>query len=141
MISMKPPRLLTFGLIAGMLVLAGCRTAAVRNVQDQPFAAAASSRAPALGTVEKAIIRAGANRGWVFNREAPGHLIGNINVRGKHFAEIDVFFDREQFSILHKSSRNLNYDPAANVIHPNYNSWVTLLEQDVQKEIQLARTR
>ncbi|MEM0923293.1 MAG: hypothetical protein AAGF44_00680 [Pseudomonadota bacterium] len=138
-VNARPPRLLTFGLIAAMLVLAGCRTAPLRNVQEQPFAA--SSTGAPLAEVEKAIIRAGANRGWIFAREAPGHLIGNVTVRGKHFAEVDLFYTREQFSILHRTSRNLNYDAGKNVIHPNYNSWVSLLEQDIQKEIQIARSQ
>ena len=138
---MISPRFLTIGLIAATLALTGCRTTALRNIQDEPFAASAvANPAPlTLGKIERSIVRVGANRGWTFERIGPGHLIGKVNVRGKHFAEVDVFFDRERFSILHKSSRNLNYDAATNVIHPNYNAWIGNLEKDIQKEIQLAR--
>lgn len=123
--------------VAAVLALAGCRSAPLHNPTGVAFAEPAVAGTPrlTLEDYENAIIRAGANRGWSFEEEAPGHLIGNVAVRGKHFATVDVLFDTEQFSIEHRDSRNLNYNPATGQIHPNYNSWVGNLQQDIQAEI------
>lgn len=123
--------------VAVVIAVAGCRAAPIHNPSDIAFPEPAVSGKPTL-TLEdyrNAIIRAGARRGWTFEEEAPGHLIGNVAVRGKHFATVDVLFDTEQFSIKYRDSRNLNYNPSRGEIHPNYNSWVTNLQKDIQAEI------
>jgi hypothetical protein len=123
--------------VAAVLALAGCRSAPLHNPTDIAFPEPAASSMPTL-TLEdykNAIIRAGAKRGWFFEEEAPGHLIGNVTVRGKHFATVDVLFDTEEFSIKYRDSRNLDYDPSTGRIHTNYNSWVTNLQKDIQAEI------
>lgn len=123
------------------LGIAGCRAAPLYTAEDIAFAAApvATSRSYTLDDYRGAIIRAGAKRGWTFTEQAPGHLVGNVAVRAKHFATVDVLFDTETFSIRHKESRNLNYNASRNEIHPNYNSWVSLLQQDIQAEITLMK--
>ncbi|MDT8344882.1 MAG: hypothetical protein RQ752_10685 [Thermohalobaculum sp.] len=123
--------------IALSLVLAGGRVAPLYDAIDVAYGVGPRSTAKqySLDDYRAAIIRAGAKRGWIFTDERPGHLIGNIIVRGKHFVEIDVKFNTENFSINYKSSRNLNYDPVRYEIHPNYNSWITNLEQDIQIEV------
>lgn len=128
-------------LLVGVLAISGCRTAPLSNVVDASYGAAgtASPAALSLTDIEKAIIRAGSKRKWVFTSIAPGHLEATVNVRGKHRATVDILFNRDQFSILHKSSSNLNYDASNNTIHPNYNSWVQLLETDIRAEIQAVR--
>ena len=88
---------------------------------------------------KNAIIRGGSRRGWTFEDRGPGHLEGNIAVRGKHFASVDIMFDTKRYSIAHKSSQNLNYNASRGEIHPNYNSWVRLLEQEIQAEIAQAK--
>lgn len=125
------------GLIVVMLlvVVAGCRTAPLYNVVDQSYAQPPVAAAPTLEDYKKAIIRGGAKRGWSFDEAGRGHLIGTVAVRGKHFATVDVTFDTEAFSITYNTSRNLNHDPGTNEIHPNYNSWVRLLQQDIQAEV------
>ncbi len=118
----------------------GARTAPIENVQEAPYGASVSgARSLSLTEYENAIIRAGAGRGWVFQREAPGHLVGTVEVRGKHTAVVDVYFNTKDFSIVYKDSTNLNYNAEKHVIHPNYNSWVSLLEQDIRKQVQIAR--
>ncbi|MCI4662263.1 MAG: hypothetical protein MRY63_10655 [Neomegalonema sp.] len=123
--------------LASSLGLAGCRTLApVENVSDAPFGITASQRSMALSDYEKAIIRAGSNRGWVFKRIAPGQLEASVNVRGKHSAVVDIYYNTKTYSIRYKGSENLKYDPATNTIHPNYNQWIHLLEQEINTEIQ-----
>lgn len=125
--------------LGAALLIAGCRAAPIYNAEDVSYASPRVSTAQTLdqSDYQDAIVRAGARRGWTFREEGPGHLAGSVAVRNKHFATVDVYFDRDKFSIVYRSSQNLNYDPTLKEIHPNYNSWVSLLEQDIQKEITL----
>ncbi|MEM7505719.1 MAG: hypothetical protein AAF415_03155 [Pseudomonadota bacterium] len=133
------PRFMTVLAVSMVLALAGCRATPLQNVVDASYGSTASARALSLEDYRKAILRAGAKRKWVFTDAGPGHLIGNVNVRGKHEATVDVYFDTEQFSIRHQSSRNLNYDAANQTIHPNFNTWLRNLESDIRAEIQILR--
>lgn len=121
----------------GMLALAGCRAAPIYNPTDVAFAPAAVGAHEhfTLADYRDAIIRAGAKRGWMFEDAGPGHLIGHVAVRGKHFATVDVLYDTDDFSIKYKDSRNLNYNPSRGEIHPNYNSWIGNLQKDIQAEV------
>lgn len=122
-------------LIVTMLAVAGCRAAPLYNATDLTFAQPATQATLSLEDYKKAIIRAGAKRNWSFEEAGPGHLIGSVAVRAKHFATVDVTFDTEQFSITYNNSRNLNYNAGRNEIHPNYNTWVKNLQKDIQAEI------
>ncbi len=121
------------------VTLAACTTAALQNVNSAKYGVSATDSQRTLSQYETAIIRAGADRGWVFQRIAPGHLEGTIDVRDRHRATVDIYFDTEEFSIIYKDSDNLNYDAAGNTIHRNYNNWVNNLEQDIVREVQLDR--
>jgi hypothetical protein len=123
-------------LVVAAVAVAGCRAETVYNPTDVAYAPAATqTRALSRNDYKNAIIRAGTQRGWTFQDAGPGHLVGNIAVRGKHFATVDVFYDTEEFTINYKDSRNLEYDPATGKIHSNYNSWVTNLQQEIQAEV------
>ncbi len=123
-------------LLVAALAVAGCRAETVYNPTDIAYAPAATqTRALTQTDYKNAIIRAGTKRGWTFEDAGPGHLVGNLAVRGKHFATADVFYDTKSFSIRYKDSRNLDYNAGNNQIHPNYNSWVTNLQQDIQAEV------
>ena len=124
--------------IVSVLALSGCRAAPIYNATDIAFATPVQ-RSLSLNDYRAAIIRAGAKRGWTFQDEGPGHLVGDVAVRGKHFATVDVFFDTDKFSITYRDSRNLNYNESRKEIHPNYNSWVNNLQSDIQSEIALLR--
>ncbi|HUF87994.1 MAG TPA: hypothetical protein VMM59_11485 [Thermohalobaculum sp.] len=132
-------RLMSGLILVTVLAVAGCRTAPLYNATDVNFASPASTSAArlTLDDYRNAIIRGGAKRGWTFEDAGPGHLVGSVTVRGKHHAKVDVMFDTEQFSITHKASQNLNYNPSRQQIHPNYNSWVSNLQQEIQAEITL----
>lgn len=134
-------RMTGVAVIVAALALAGCRSATVETVRDEPYGIAgdATPASLSLAQYQSAIVRAGVKRGWVFQQVASGHLQGTIDVRGKHEASVDVFFDTQKFTILYKDSRNLDYDPAKGTIHPNYNSWVRNLENDIRSEVQAAR--
>jgi hypothetical protein len=123
-------------LLVAALAVAGCRAETVYNPTDIAYAPAATqTRALTETDYKNAIIRAGTKRGWTFEDAGPGHLVGNIVVRGKHFATVDVFYGTQSFTIDYKDSRNLDYNAATNQIHPNYNSWVSNLQRDIQAEV------
>jgi hypothetical protein len=94
-----------------------------------------------LDEYRDAIIRGGSKRGWTFEEVGPGHLLGNIAVRAKHFATVDITFDTTSYSIAHKSSQNLNYNEKRSEIHPNFNNWLEVLEDEIQAEIAAMKTR
>ena len=131
------PRLLIGLAFIAALTLAGCRVAPLYNANEITFAAPPTSTVKefTLDDYRNAIIRAGARRGWSFKEEEPGHLVGEVTVRGKHYASVDVLYNLNQFSIVYRGSRNLNYNASRKEIHPNYNSWIKLLQQDIQNEI------
>ncbi len=129
-------RSISLVLLVAAIAVAGCRAQQVHNPTDISYAPAATvTRSLTPMDYKNAIIRAGAQRGWTFQDAGPGHLIGNIAVRGKHFATVDVFYDSDSFTINYKDSRNLDYNPATGQIHSNYNAWVTNLQQDIQAEV------
>ncbi|MFK7944698.1 MAG: hypothetical protein AB8B85_17565 [Paracoccaceae bacterium] len=134
-------RTMTGLLLVAILAVAGCRNMPVYNPQNVSFApsAASSSKQLRLKDFKNAIIRAGAKRGWAFTQKAPGHLIGKVTVRGKHYAEVDVLFDQEAFTINYRNSRDLKYMPENNTIHKNYNTWINNLQKDIQSEITILK--
>ncbi len=129
-------------LIAGLtriaaLALAGCRAAPLYSPSDIAFAEPPTTvkKVLTMEDYKNAIIVGGSQRGWTFQEEGPGHLVGSLAVRNKHFATVDVRFDTASFSISYRSSQNLNYNAGRNEIHPNYNSWVRNLQDDIQAQI------
>lgn len=137
----KSSLVLSFALIA-TLAVAGCRASVpIDEVVKTSYGANTYSDAKklTLSDYEKAIVRAGTYRRWNAKQIAPGHLELTNMIRDKHNVALDVFFDTETFSIKHKSSTNLRWNPTARTIHPNYNLWVDLLEGDIKAEIQRLR--
>lgn len=130
------------------LTIAGCRQDVLLNVVDEPYRTegAAIDSALSLDDIEAAIVRGGARRNWAFTPLAPGHLEGKVSVRGKHHVTVDVLFDTEKFSILYKDAQGMNYNRGLsgtgteeNFIHPNYNTWVRLLADEIRAEVRAAR--
>lgn len=127
-------------LLISLIAVAGCRMGTIYNANGVNYVEPATTKQNlTLEQYKNAIIRAGTRRNWQFEELAPGHLLGKVNVRNKHFATVDVTFDTEAFSINYKSSQNLNYDAGTKSIHPNYNKWVQNLQNDIQKEVTIAK--
>ena len=128
--------------LVAMVALAGCRAPVpVQNLDNVKYGMSEYTprKTLTLEDYERAIIRAGSERNWIFEPAGPGHLIGTNDIRGKHKAVVDVTFTTESFSIDYKNSQNLDYNANAGTIHPNYNNWVELLKADIQAEIQKMR--
>tara|TARA_R110002072_G_scaffold9769_3_gene46882 strand:+ start:280 stop:705 length:426 start_codon:yes stop_codon:yes gene_type:complete len=139
---MRTSRLLLTFAVAATLGLAGCRaTVPVNNIVNTSYGSAAYADAKnlTLTDYEKAIVRATTYRNWVAKPLAPGHIEASNLIRNKHKVVVDILFDTETFSIKYKDSTHLAWNPTTQTIHPNYNSWVRLLEADIKSEIQRLR--
>lgn len=112
-----------------MLILAGCRSNPVLNIEDAPINANGKY---STNDVKKAIIRAGAGLGWNMKSIKTGHIRGTLFLR-THVAKIDVRYTKKGYSITYKDSQNLNYDGTN--IHKNYNSWVQNLNRQIQAQL------
>ena len=117
--------------VAGMLVLGGCRSNPVMNVDN---AAIAVDQKYSEKDVKKAIIRAGQTLGWQIKDLKPGVLEGKLVLR-KHIAVISINYDKSKYSIKYKDSTNLNYDGVK--IHSNYHGWIQNLQKNIQTQLSI----
>ncbi len=115
-----------------LMVLSGCRTAAVYNVEDAVVVASVDK--VSSSDVKKAIMRAGSGLGWVMKANGTGKLIGTLSLR-KHVAVVDIDYSSKSYSIRYNDSQHLNYDGTN--IHQNYNSWVQNLQKAIQTQLNL----
>lgn len=116
------------------VALVGCKRPAVIQEVEQPIVRY-DNTALSMEDVERAIMLGGVDQGWNIQRVSPGHLIGSINVRGKHEAVVDIRHDTSSYSVTYKDSTNLNYTPP-NQIHNNYNRWVDYLVRSINSSMQ-----
>ncbi|HEY8243631.1 MAG TPA: hypothetical protein VII68_09235 [Casimicrobiaceae bacterium] len=123
-----------FGLaLALSLVLAfvaACTTRPIMNVNDQPVVTSGKAATPQ--DVERSIVRAGSQLGWVMTPVRPGLVSGRLDLR-THIAVVDVPYDARSYSIKYKDSTNLNADGAN--IHKNYNGWIENLDRNIRAEL------
>ena len=117
-------------LILATLVLAGCASKPIYNVSNAPITT--SSGTPTESQTIKAIIRAGSSLGWVMRKEAPGHIIGTLNIRD-HIAIVDITYNSDSYSITYKDSTNLDYNGTN--IHRNYNNWINNLDNAIKVQL------
>lgn len=117
---------------ATMTVHGACmRCAPIQNVTDAPVPSA-SGRALSGAEVRKAIMRAGSTLGWQMNAGVPGKITGTLNVR-KHTAVVEIPYSPRSYSIIYKSSVNLNEEEGQ--IHNNYNGWVKNLARSIDANL------
>lgn len=121
-------------LLATLLVLSGCKMQLVEDIES------AKLTAPEYATLEdvkKGIIRGGQWSEWEMRAVAPGHLVAETLVRGKHRAVVDIFYDTKVFSIRYKDSENLNYNGKS--IHKAYEEWTNDLRRSIQQQVSLIK--
>lgn len=86
-------------------------------------------------SMREAILKGGANRGWMMKSEKEGCLTLVLNVRGgKHVVVVDVPYTAEEFSVRYVESVNMDYEPATGAIRGKYIQWVRNLKQDILLE-------
>ena len=124
-------RLAAAAIAAGMLAIAGCTLQPIQNLSDVPVTTNSGKRLSAA-QVRSAIITAGTSLGWQVKDEAPGRLLGTLHLR-THTAVVEIPYSASKYSILYKSSENL--DAANGQIHRNYNGWVQNLDRTIRTEI------
>ena len=107
------------------------RCAPIQNVTDAPVPSA-SGKALSSDEVRKAIMRAGTTLGWQMNANAPGKIMGTLNVR-KHTAVVEIPYSSRNYSINYRSSVNLNEEEGQ--IHNNYNGWVKNLARSIDANL------
>ncbi|MDR2100665.1 MAG: hypothetical protein LBP40_07570 [Campylobacteraceae bacterium] len=117
-------------IIVGGLFYAGCSATQqpLYNVQGssvQSFDGKKLTQAQ----VEKAILQAGSQRGWVMKKIKNGVISATLYAR-KHMALVEISYTDSSYNIVYKNSENLNYDGSN--IHKNYNSWVRNLDNSIQ---------
>jgi hypothetical protein len=110
---------LTMGLI-------GCVTQPVYNVEQSSINASSSV---SMAKVKKAIVSAGAERGWSMKEVKPGHLVATLFAR-KHKAVVDIRYSKKNYSITYNDSVALKYD--GEKIHKRYNGWIMNLDRQIQ---------
>ncbi len=110
---------LTMGLI-------GCVTQPVYNVENSPINASSSV---STAKIKKAIISAGAERGWAMKEVKPGLIVATLFAR-KHKAVVDIHYNTKSYSITYKDSVALKYDGSS--IHKRYNGWIQNLDRQIQ---------
>jgi hypothetical protein len=116
---------------AATLAIAGCTTQPIQNLNDVPVTTAGGKHLSA-SQVRSAIITAGTSLGWQVKDEGPGRLLGTLHLR-THTAVVEIPYSASKYSILYKSSENL--DEANGQIHRNYNGWVQNLDRAIRTEI------
>lgn len=114
-------------LLLTLLVLTGCRTTSVYNVDKEPISA---SKKLSSEQVYKAIRAAGYELGWNVKKVKNGLAQASISLRG-HSAVVEIPYSTNSYSIVYKTSSNLKYDSSNNTIHKNYNSWVQNLKNKI----------
>lgn len=124
-------RLAAAAIAAGMLAIAGCTLQPIQNLSDVPVTTNSGKRLSAT-QVRSAIITAGTSLGWQVKDEGPGRLLGTLHLR-THTAVVEIPYSASKYSILYKSSENL--DAANGQIHRNYNGWVQNLDRTIRTEI------
>lgn len=114
---------------------AAARTRVIFNVVDAPLPARPGVT---MKQIERAIISAGAGRGWAIRPAGPGQMIGVLNIR-RHMAEVRITYTQTTFSITYQTSYNLLYRKEGGVeyIHRNYNSWIRFLQGDIVRAVGL----
>ena len=116
-------------LVGVMVIVAACSGTPVHNIESEPLAVSGN---PSISSIEKAIRRAAAQRGWTVKKLGPGRMEGRLSLR-RHVALVDITYTQSTLSITYKDSQNLNYD--GKTIHKNYNSWVRNLAKDINAQV------
>lgn len=121
-----------FATASVLIALIGCtRVLPVYNVDNQ-----AVNYGLSVAKVEKAILDAGVTKRWNMRVVAPGKIQAHVLVRS-HKAEVDIFYSEKDYSIKYRDSMNLLYEDGK--IHRNYNKWITLLDQEIQRNLSIAQ--
>ena len=118
--------------LAATVALTACNTIApIQNVDSVPVSNSANKKLSAE-EVRAAIVRAGAGLGWIMKDAGPGTINGTLILR-THTAEVQIPYSAASYSIVYKSSINLQ--ESGGKIHRNYNGWVLNLTRGINAQL------
>ncbi|MBK8187974.1 MAG: hypothetical protein IPK77_12430 [Cellvibrio sp.] len=101
---------------------------------DVPVPVNLDGSQPKIEEVKIAIISAARKRGWIPTMKGDGKILATLLVRSKHYAEVEISYNANTYSIVYKSSRELDYNEKKRKIHRSYNKWVSMLSTSIQRE-------
>jgi hypothetical protein len=107
----------------------GFNTAPILNFADQPV-----HKGLTMAEMEKCIVIAGAELGWVMTKRSEGLIEGSIQRRG-HTAVVSIPYSTKAYSITYKSSSAGLYADENGNIHKTYNTWVNNLARQINAKI------
>lgn len=112
-----------------VLALAGCRQ---EPTYVSPGLTLSQPLSVDMERVTAAVARAGEVSKWEIEFTGDNTAVAKRNFKNKHFAEMDVAFDRSGYKLTHKSSSNFNYD--GKYAHPTYSRFVKDLHDALDYE-------
>ncbi len=115
------------------IAFVGCRS----HKTDFPYPVKRTVVAASANDVRDAILRAGTRLGWTMRESAPGVIDATLTVRA-HFVASEIRYTDKDFSILYRSSENMNFDPADGKVHRSYNRWTKNLAKEISAELRSA---
>jgi hypothetical protein len=113
--------------VAVVLALGACKTRPIYSINDAAVVSA-TGKSLEMSQVRTAIINAGVPLGWQIVEISPGVLQGTFRLQN-HTAVVDIPYSTTKYSILYKSSMNL--DEKSGQIHKGYNVWVQNLDKAI----------
>ncbi|WP_139016805.1 hypothetical protein [Candidatus Odyssella thessalonicensis] len=117
----------------GMLVLsltACSHNEPLYNVDHHPLPPYAQKLS--LNEIETIISQTASRRGWECHPKSYNKMVCNVK-RRNHTAVLEINYTNTYFSIVNLNAYNLNYKDGN--IHPKYNKWVRLLENEIESSI------
>lgn len=119
--------------LASLTAAAGGWPKPLEEIIDAPVAWQTEARGD-LATVQAAILRGCADKGWVGHVVSPG-LVHAVLTKSDYTAEIDIPFTVERYSIKYSASQHLDWNPDKRLIHRNFNRWLILLRQRIDLQM------
>ncbi len=122
----------SFMVILATVFMVGCASnSMVQNLDDSHYFKNGTN----MRKIARAIKTGASRKGWRTREVKRGLIVASINVRGKYFVAVNINYNRYGYKIRYRDSRNMKYNPADNTIHPKYNKWVKILEDNINYEL------
>ncbi len=131
--------ILTLALILFLMPVGADAAKRILNLQDEQVPLKVDRSAFTTRQVQSMIMESCIAKGWTPAIKRKGVISASITIRGKHYAEVEIPFTANSYSILYVSSENLDYNEERQSIHRNYNNWVLNLAASIDRTLRLAR--
>lgn len=85
--------------------------------------------------MQTAIVTGLQKRQWTVQVVTPSEIQASITVRGRHHAEVTIPYSTAQYRINYRDSWGLDYKDGK--IHRNYNRWISMVNDNILRELHL----